>query len=160
MSTTTLTPTLAPPSTEKEKDCGCQGAKAAPSMTPGVSVSILGGSNVDSRPQDTLSDLASSAGSAGDSAPSLPPPQAAASGTSGGGITAWNNDKRVNGLWAINQNRNSWVSITAVGWKKLANNSDSAVVALTILGAHARNTQTPVNYRDEADGMIHEMYVW
>jgi hypothetical protein len=47
-----------------------------------------------------------------------------------------------------------------VGWKKLANNSDSAIVALTVLSASARQTQTQVNYRDEADGMIHEMYVW
>ena len=29
-----------------------------------------------------------------------------------------------------------------------------------MLGGSARQTNSPVNYRDEADGMIHEMYVW
>lgn len=43
---------------------------------------------------------------------------------------------------------------------KLANNSDTAIVALTMLGANARQTQGIVNYRQESDNMIHEMYVW
>jgi hypothetical protein len=75
-------------------------------------------------------------------------------------ITAWQNDKRINALWAKNQNRNVFVGVTGVGWKKLANNDDTAIVALTLLSGSARITQSPVNYRDEADGMIHEMYVW
>lgn len=91
-------------------------------------------------------------------APSLSPPQAADSG--GSVATTWLNDKRVNGLWGINENRNSWVGIAGVGWKKLANNSDSAVVALTILAAHAKQMQTNYTYREETDGMIHESYVW
>lgn len=93
-----------------------------------------------------------------DSAPSLLP--SAALSVSGGGITAWLGDKRVSALWGINQNRNSWVYIVGVGWKKLANNSDSAVVALTMLAAHAKQSQTNYSYREEADGMIHETYVW
>ena len=96
---------------------------------------------------------------AGGEAPTLTPSSAAAQ-VSEGGIGAWLNDKRVGGLWSINQNRNSWVYITGVGWKKLANNSDSAVVALTILAANAKQSQTTYSYREEADGMIHETYVW
>jgi hypothetical protein len=91
----------------------------------------------------------------GDAAPSLRP----AEGMSAG-ITAWQNNKRITGLWAINQNRNSWVYVDTVGWKKLANNSDSAIVALSMLGAHAREKSSVVNYREENDGMIREMYVW
>ena len=73
---------------------------------------------------------------------------------------AWNNGKKITALWSINQNRNSWVHIDGVGWRRLANNSDSAIMAMSILGAHAREKATTVNYRDEADGMIHEIYVW
>ncbi len=74
--------------------------------------------------------------------------------------SAWNNGKKINALWAINENRNSWVGVTGVGWVKLANNNDTAIVALTMLGADAKLTQGTVNYRQESDGMIHEMYVW
>jgi hypothetical protein len=73
---------------------------------------------------------------------------------------AWLNDKRINATWCINQNRNVYVAVTGVGWKKLANNSDSAIVALNMLGTHARQMNSSVNYREESDGMIHEMYVW
>jgi hypothetical protein len=92
---------------------------------------------------------------AGTSAPSVLP-----GGVAAGAVGAWLNDKRVSALWAINQNRNSWVHVPGVGWKKLADNSDSAVVALTLLAAHAKQTQTAYNYREEADGMIRETYVW
>lgn len=94
----------------------------------------------------------------GDAAPSLEPSAAVAA--TEGGVTTWLSNKRVSALWGISENRNSWVYITGVGWKKLANNSDSAVVALTMLAAHAKQTQTNYNYREESDGMIHETYVW
>ena len=101
---------------------------------------------------------AQSAGSEGSSSsvPTLDP----SAGVGADQITAWQNDKRINALWSINENRNVFVGVTGVGWKKLANNNDSAIVALTLLSGSARITQSPVNYRDEADGMIHEMYVW
>ncbi|MDM7995191.1 MAG: hypothetical protein QUT30_05825 [Acidobacteriota bacterium] len=91
----------------------------------------------------------------GDAAPSLP----LSTGISAD-VGAWQQNKRINGLWGINQNRNSWMGVTGIGWKKLANNSDSAIVALTMLAAHAREKNSTVNYREESDGMIYEMYVY
>jgi len=93
--------------------------------------------------------------SIGDAAPSFLPVEGV-----GAGVTVWLNNKRITGLWSLNQNRNSWVYVDTVGWKKLANNSDSAIVALSMLGAHAREKASAVNYREESDGMIREMYVW
>jgi hypothetical protein len=75
-------------------------------------------------------------------------------------VTAWVNSQKVTMLWGVAQNRNSWMAIAGVGWKRLSNATDSGVMALTILAAHARQSQTTVNYREEADGMVHEMYVW
>ncbi len=94
--------------------------------------------------------------------PTASPPSSALAAAAAGGIgaTVWVNGKKINALWAINENRNSWVSVAGVGWVKLANNSDSAIVALTMLGADAKLTQGTVNYRQESDNMIHEMYVW
>jgi hypothetical protein len=75
-------------------------------------------------------------------------------------VGAWNSDKRVQGLWSINQDRNSWVYLSDVGWKKLANSSDTSIVAMTALAAHARQMQSRIDTREEADGMIYEIYVW
>ena len=127
----------------------------------------------DDVPQD-LSQVSGSGSSASDvvGAPTAEPPAsalaaaaAAAEGTAaaadgGIGASVWVNGKKVNALWAINQNRNSWISVVGVGWVKFANNSDSAIVAFTMLGADAKLTQGTVNYRQESDNMIHEIYVW
>jgi hypothetical protein len=123
----------------------------------------------DTKPQsDVLSSVTVTGSSSGDgstaAAPTAKPPGDGDTGgvasTGGIGASVWVNNKKINALWAINENRNSWVGVAGVGWVKLANNSDSAIVALTVLGANARQTQGNVNYRQEADNMLHEMYVW
>jgi hypothetical protein len=86
---------------------------------------------------------------------------AAAGAAAAGAITTtWLNNQKVTALWSIAENRNSWAALSGSGWAKLANNSDTAVVALTMLAAHAKQLQTVVNCRQEADGMIHEIYAW
>jgi hypothetical protein len=122
------------------------GQVSMPSQTPpaGAGISISGEASVPPPPAGMS-----------DAAPSLP---VATAGVAG--VSAWQNNKRITGLWSINQNRNSWVAVDGVGWKKLVNNSDSAIVALTMLSSHAREKGSTVNYREESDGMIYEMYVW
>jgi hypothetical protein len=117
--------------------------------------------------QDVLSSLSATSGAGvSDAAPARPtaePPSTGggvAEGVSAVGASTWVNNKKINALWCINENRNSWVGVAGVSWVKLANNSDSAIVALTMLGANAKLTQGAVSYRQEADGMLHEMYVW
>jgi hypothetical protein len=113
----------------------------------------------ESRPRDlSLAEqsLARSQG-AGVAAPTLEPP-ARAEGASG--ATSWQRNRRVAAMWANDQPRNSWIYIEGGGWLHLAGASDSAVLALTILGAVARQTRAGIDYRTEADGLIHEIYVW
>jgi hypothetical protein len=89
------------------------------------------------------------------STPSLP-----ISGGVAQGVGAWQNNKKVDALWTINQDRNSWVGFANVGWKKLAGPNETALSAMTMLFAHARATGSIINYRDESDNLIHEVYVW
>lgn len=69
------------------------------------------------------------------------------------GVATWLGDKRVNSLWSINETRNAWVGVAGIGWKKLSNVSDSAIVASTVLASNAKQTQTRFDYRKEADGI-------
>ena len=82
--------------------------------------------------------------------------QAASSATA----TTWNNSAHINALWSINQDKNSWVGIAGVGWKKLSTASESGIVALTALASTAKEKNSLVYYREESDSMIHEFYVW
>jgi len=153
-----------------DQDCNCRKSGGAdnaaqmPSLQPGNASTSNSGDNSMSDSSPTLIPGGASADAGGGNAaattgaPTLGPNTLAQSAS--GGQTAWNNNKRASALWGINQNRNSWVYVPGVGWKKFANNSDSAVVALTMLAANAKQSQGNYSYRDEADGMIHETYVW
>jgi len=72
----------------------------------------------------------------------------------------WQTGVTVDALWSINQVRNAFMRVVVVGWVKLYNGSDGAFTALTTLASQARQTGRPVNYRQEADGMAHEIYLW
>ena len=52
------------------------------------------------------------------------------------------------------------MGISGVGWVKLSNASDSGIVAMTMLASHAKEKQSRFDYRQEADGMIDEIYAW
>lgn len=121
----------------------------------------LSGMAGQSKPEEvTEAELAMMGSSGAGSEPKEQPPAALGTAAEGGVGTVWNGDKRIVGLWAMNQVRNSWIYVANVGWQKLANNSDSAIVALTMLAAHARELNRSVTYRTETDNMVHEMYVW
>jgi len=75
------------------------------------------------------------------------------------GATTWHNGKKITALWSIDQNRNAWIYVAGLGWKKLADNSDSAVVALTALATHAKRTGATANLREDG-GKITQIYVW
>lgn len=101
----------------------------------------------------------SSMATGGTMAPSKIPPGAAKSGI-GAIATVWNNSATINALWSINQDKNSWIGVAGIGWKKLSNASDSGIVSLTMLSSLAKQSGSTVYYREEDDGMVHEMYVW
>ena len=118
------------------------------------------------RPRDLDEQLlAAVGGGLTEAVPTLEPPEAGlaagvAAGAAAGVTGTWLSDKRVGALWGINQIRNSWAYITGVGWKMFYNTSDSSVTAMTMLASHARQTNSRFDYREEADHLIHEIYVW
>ena len=144
MTETQMKPEMAPGESLESEKIESSGESIPSLIPPSIGISFAEG---DGRTSTTIE--------AAEVAPSLPLAGGAASG-----ITAWQNNKKINALWSINQNRNSWTGIEGIGWKKLVNNSDSAIMALTMLAAHAFQKGSIVNYRDESDGMIHEIYVW
>ena len=93
--------------------------------------------------------------------PQLQPGADAAALAAAGAITGtWATGAVVDALWSINETRNAWMHVASVGWKKVYNGSDGAFTALTTLASQARQTGHTVSYRLEADGMVHEIYLW
>src|SRR5262249_34481332 len=99
------------------------------------------------------------------SAPSLVPPQLRGAGALSESaleaVTAvWRGDQFVDALWSADQVRNAWALIRGLGWRKIYNGRDGAFTALTALASQARQTGRPITFREEPDGMIHEIYLW
>jgi hypothetical protein len=78
----------------------------------------------------------------------------------GSATGTWQSGVTVDALWSINQIRNAFMHVVNIGWVKIFNGSDGAFTALTTLASQARQTGRPINYRQEADGMVHEIYLW
>ncbi len=114
-----------------------------------------------SRPEDiSTEDVAMTAELSNDESPQLLPPEETVDEAFGAGYTAWQNGKKITATWCNNDNRNSWVNIPGLGWKKLADGSDTTVVALTMLAAHAKQLNRNVNAYVGDDNKISQMYVF
>lgn len=91
--------------------------------------------------------------------PSTAPPMVGTS--SGEAATAtWRSNVTIDALWSIDETRNAFVHVVDLGWKKIFNGRDGAFQALVTLASQARQTNRPCNLREEADGMIYEIYLW
>ncbi len=96
-----------------------------------------------------------------DSGPTLLPPEAALAAGEDTAVTAtWHNNVKVDALWVIDESRNAWLRVAGGAWKRIYGGRDGAFQALVTLASQARQTGRPVNLREEADGMIYEIYLW
>ncbi len=73
---------------------------------------------------------------------------------------AWQNNKKIIGLWAYGpQNRNGFVYVQGLGWRKIWDAHDSQYCAMMCMAAHAKAENRPVNFEEEGN-KIKQMYVW
>jgi hypothetical protein len=115
-------------------------------------------SGCDCEDTSTTSQGAVSAGAKalGSAAPALRPP-----GLAAGGVAAtWQSNVHVTGLWSINQDRNCWVYLDTVGWRNLSGDSESGLVSMNMLAAHAYQQGSSSSFYEEDDGRISQIYVW
>jgi hypothetical protein len=106
-------------------------------------------------PAETISDTTVS--------PLLAPPGTPGAQTllpAGAATGTWHAGATVDALFIVDEVRNAWARIVNIGWKKIFNGSDGSFTALITLASQARQTGKTITYREEADGMIHEIYLW
>ncbi len=88
--------------------------------------------------------------------PTMAPPQTGMPAEAGAAVTG----KRVLATWAEQSNRNAWVYLDTVGWKKLSPLTDTGSTTMTILAAHARATGSAPYADENPAGTIGVLYVW
>lgn len=73
--------------------------------------------------------------------------------------TGWLNNRRVIGLWAINQDRNAWAYVEGVGWRRAAFDNDNIFHNMLSDLVAAKGAARPVNLYQE-QGVIKQIYVF
>lgn len=132
-------PTMAPPSPD--------GSTAEHAQTSG-----------DSRPMEiTVEQILSAART---QEPTLSPPGTAGATAPADGATGTWSTVTIDATWSINETRNAFVHVAGGAWKKIFNGTDGAFTTLLTLATQAKQTGRQIVMREEADGLIHEIYLW
>jgi C1A family cysteine protease len=73
--------------------------------------------------------------------------------------TGWERNKQIIGLWANDSDRNAWAYVNAVGWRKIAPDSDNIFFDLMNQLVAAKAAARPVDFY-ETNGVIQQLYVY
>ena len=73
---------------------------------------------------------------------------------------AWQNNKKVVGMWTNCVDRNTYMYVEGLGWRKFLETSDSAMMAFNIIAAHAKTTNKAVSFYEGDDGKVTTLYVF
>jgi C1A family cysteine protease len=73
--------------------------------------------------------------------------------------TGWQNNRRVTGLWTINQDRNAWAYFPGLGWRKISSDNDNIFFDMLAQLISAKAAARPVNFFEEK-GVIKQIYVF
>jgi len=73
-------------------------------------------------------------------------------------VPVWINNKRITGLWTINEDRNAWVHVASVGWKKIIASNDTTLTLMLSQLVAAKAANRPVNLLLNG-GHITQIYV-
>jgi hypothetical protein len=92
--------------------------------------------------------------------PGMEPPGSVGARATATAVGAVQADKRVSALWCNRSTRNAFMHVTGIGWKRLSPANDSSWNAMVLLATQARQTGCRIDYRDEADGLVHEIFLW
>jgi hypothetical protein len=138
------------------------GPNQAPPQGNGGAATAVGAAGTSAPETTSESDLLEALTPRVEGAPSVEPPQIAEAEAAGAeAVTAvWRSNQIVTALWSINELRNAWMYVVNLGWRKIYNGRDHAFTALVTLASQARQTGKPITFREEADGMVHEIYLW
>lgn len=73
----------------------------------------------------------------------------------------WQTNKKILGLWShCSDQRNAYMYVDGIGWRKFADNSDSAIMAFNIIASHAKVTGKGAYLYEGDDGKVTTLYVW
>lgn len=160
-------PQQQPPTTDEARSSAEQDEAGRPVLLPpGVDGGLSGSAPGAAKPAGDVMVARFEQTAAGEARPTITPElhgdlQAFAAAQAATASTGtWTQNAVVDAMWCVNQTRNAFLHIKGGAWKKICNGSDHAFSALTTPASQARQTGKPITLREEADGLVHEIYLF
>jgi hypothetical protein len=72
--------------------------------------------------------------------------------------TGWQTNRRVIGLWTVDQDRNAWVCFEGLGWRKISPDNDNIFFDMLAQLIAAKAAARPVNFYED-NAVIKQIYV-
>jgi len=72
--------------------------------------------------------------------------------------TGWERNKQIIGLWTVNQNRNAWVYVQGLGWRKISPDKNNIFFDMLAQLIAAKTCKRPVTFYQKR-GIIKQIYV-
>jgi len=72
--------------------------------------------------------------------------------------TGWQSNRRVIGLWTINEDRNAWAYFDGLGWRRVSPDNDNIFLDMLAQLTAAKAAARPVNFYED-NGVIKQVYV-
>jgi C1A family cysteine protease len=73
--------------------------------------------------------------------------------------TGWQSNRRVTGLWTIDQDRNAWAYFDGLGWRKISPDNDNIFFDMLAQLSAAKAAARPVNFYEQ-QSVIKQVYVF
>lgn len=80
-------------------------------------------------------------------------------GVEGIANTGWQTNRRVIGLWTIDQDRNAWIYFEGLGWRKIFSDNDNIFFDMLAQLIAAKAANRPVSFYEE-NSVIKQIYVF
>ncbi|MFT3943043.1 MAG: hypothetical protein QM705_04365 [Ancrocorticia sp.] len=68
--------------------------------------------------------------------------------------------KAITALYSDAFNRNFWLHVNGVGWKKVSQATDSGATSIALIGALAKAMNRAPTMNDDASGIVQDIVVW
>jgi len=91
-------------------------------------------------------------------APSTGPVPPQVSGVQAVAAAGWSYNQAITHLFSYDTAVGVWVFVNNIGWKRLSPASESGATAMTVIATMATHDNLPVNYHEDAAGLIDQMY--
>lgn len=110
--------------------------------------------------QEDLDALLGTSDTTGAPLPTMQPPGESSASAEEDSAAATITGQLITALFSDAANRNVWLAINGVGWRKVSQTSDTGATSIAMIGALAKAMGRAPVMNDDASGLVQDIVLW